>query len=88
MDILDTSFIRGTKKNDILEIAKRRPLAVSPFTLWEILCHLDEVKEGETPEAGFLRRKGHVEILQHVTILDDPFAQHATCLPSYRKRRR
>jgi hypothetical protein len=77
MDILDTSFIRGTKKGDILAIAKDRPLAVSPFTLWEILCHLDEVREGETAEQAFLRRKGHVDILQHLTILDDPFAQHA-----------
>jgi hypothetical protein len=80
MDILDTSFIRGTKKSDILAIATNRAMAVSPFTVWEILCHLDEVRSGESAEQAFLRRKGHVEILQGLSILDDPFAQHAAAV--------
>ncbi len=77
MDILDTSVIRGMSKQSILAIREERMIAVSPFTLWEILCHLDEVNAGETPATAFPRRRGHVAILQHLDLLHDPFAEHA-----------
>lgn len=80
MDILDTSVIRGMGKIGILAAAAKRRVVVSPFTVWEILCHLDDVKVGETVQQAFKRRKGHIAILQKLEILHDPFAQHAAAV--------
>jgi len=80
MDIIDTSVIRGMPAKDLFAIATKRRIVVSPFTIWEILCHLDEVKDGETPEQAYARRKGHVKLLQRIEILHDPFAQHASAV--------
>lgn len=77
MDILDTSVVRGVSKQKILAIARVRPVAVSPYTLWELLCHLDELRGSETTDEAFQRRKGHIAILGNLDILHDPFAQQA-----------
>lgn len=77
MDILDTSAIRGMKKDEIHAIAQRRDVGVSPFSVYEILSHLDEQKQSETPEDAFKRRRGMVAKIQGLKILDDPITQHA-----------
>jgi predicted nucleic acid-binding protein len=80
VDVLDTSVIIGMKRKDILAVAKRRVVAVSPFTVWELVCHLDEVRKDETPDQAFRRRKGTVVVLQSLEMLHDPFAQHAAAV--------
>ncbi|MCZ6654506.1 MAG: hypothetical protein O7D91_15940 [Planctomycetota bacterium] len=77
MDILDTSAIRGLKKDDIHAIAQRRDVGVSPISVYEILCHLDEQKKGETREQAFARRRGMVGKMRGLQILDEPHTQHA-----------
>lgn len=80
MDILDTSVIRGMRKRDILALRQDRRIAISPFTLWEILCHLDEVSTGEDAATAFGRRRGHVAVLHELECLHDPFADHAEAI--------
>ncbi len=80
MDILDTSAVRGMKKDDIHAIAQQRDVGVSPFSVYEILCHLDEHKSGETPDETFRRRRGMLTKIQGLRILDDPFTQHAVAV--------
>lgn len=80
MDILDTLALRGMKKEEIQTIASRRPVGVSPFSVYEMLCHLDESEPGEAAAQTFARRQGWFAKLDDLEILHDPFAQHATAV--------
>jgi predicted nucleic acid-binding protein len=40
--ILDTSAVRGFSKADLEAAAERWRLSISPLSIYEILCHLDE----------------------------------------------
>jgi len=77
MDILDTCAIRALSRNQITALAQIRTLAISPISLWELLCHLDDIESGEDAMDAFNRRKGQIAKIHGVRILDDPFAQHA-----------
>jgi hypothetical protein len=77
MDILDTSAIRSISKDKIKALASVRPLAVSPISVWELLCHLDETVENEDANKTYRRRQGQLAKIAGLRVLDDPFAQHA-----------
>jgi len=65
--LLDTSAFRSISTADIqFGIREGSDVAISSFTVWELLCHLDE------PE--FDRRRGLLLKARHVRILDDPAA--------------
>jgi hypothetical protein len=64
LHILDTSAIRGLGKERLRAIGKRIPLAVSPYTVLELLSHLSE---GE-----FLRFKAEISKLDDIDILRFP----------------
>ena len=77
MDILDTSAIRSISKDKIKALAGIRPLAVSPISVWELLCHLDETEKSENADITYRRRQGQIGKIAGLQILHDPFAQHA-----------
>lgn len=64
LHILDTSAIRGLGQKHLRAIGKRFPLAVSPYTVLELLSHLSE---GE-----FLRYKAEISKLDGIDILMFP----------------
>ena len=81
MDIFDTSAVRSVSNAKLAEAAKQRTLVASPITFYELLCHLDEVKDGEDdPQKAFLRNRGQLLKLRHFQIADDPYASHMTAI--------
>lgn len=64
LHILDTSAIRGLRQEHLRVIGKQIPLAVSPYTVLELLSHLSE---GE-----FLRYKAEISKLNEIKILMFP----------------
>lgn len=71
--VLDTSSLRGVSKATLERAAEKKlDVCVSPISLWELLCHLDE----GTPE-DFERPKGRMLRAWRLRVLDDPFAAHA-----------
>lgn len=64
LHILDTSAIRYLKRVQLQEIGKRFQLAISPYTVLELLAHLSA--------GDFLRYKAELVKLQDITILAFP----------------
>jgi hypothetical protein len=64
LHILDTSAIRHLKRVQLQEIGKRVQLAISPYTVLELLAHLSA--------GDFLRYKAELAKLQDVAILMFP----------------
>jgi len=64
LHILDTSAIRHLKRVQIQEIGRRFQLAISPYTVLELLAHLSA--------ADFLRYKAELAKLQNIAILRFP----------------
>lgn len=66
--LLDTSTCRALSYIDLqnLRIAGY-PLCVSPYSFWEMICHLDE--------CSFQRQKGQFQKFREITVLDDPRAE-------------
>lgn len=65
--LFDTSALRSLSWENLKRLSdKGCDLFISPFSFWEILCHLDE-------EQKFDRFKIELIKFKHFTILDDPF---------------
>ncbi|MBZ0264210.1 hypothetical protein K8I28_06040 [bacterium] len=80
MYILDTSSIRSMKFDDIRTISSCAELAVSPITVFEFLCHIDEfAKKEKHLSNGELSRLHSANFLKcrELKILDDPYAEQA-----------
>lgn len=69
MYILDTSAIRGISRTNLETAKTTKRLTISPYSLYELLCHLDE--------GDFDRCKGNVLKCKIPEMLHDPFAYHA-----------
>ena len=84
MDIFDTSAVRGVSGPTFEKVAATRDITVSPLTVYELLCHLDEKEDDDCkdPQQVFLRRKGQMLKLRHFRILDDPYALYALSIES------
>ena len=76
--IFDTSAIRGTSGSVLEKAAGRHDLRMSPWSFWELVCHLDEsLKKVVDEEERFRRQRGQVLKCRHLGVLDEPFAEHA-----------
>jgi hypothetical protein len=64
--LIDTSVLRRVPSRRLEAVAGVPDVAVSPYTVWELLTHLGD--------ADFDRAKGTLMKLRHVRILDDPRA--------------
>jgi len=73
MYILDTSAIRSISKINLIALAKKVDVYISPLSFLEILCHIDETDKQKT----FKKQKGNLLKCKIPTLLDDPFAEHA-----------
>lgn len=78
--VLDTSVIRSLSNAALEKSVSVAEIVVSPLSVFEILCHLDEQIEGFTKEESFLRRRGWLLKCQRFGLLDDPFAATAAVL--------
>lgn len=76
--VLDTSALRGAPRK-ALEMAaeKKLDVSVTPMSIWELLCHLEEDAK---KEGGFDRAKGPLLRALKFRMLDDPFAAHAVAV--------
>lgn len=73
--IFDTSALRAAASADLTTASAKMKLVVSPITIYELLCHLDETKKnGET---AFALIKGNLMKCSLFEILHDPFAAFA-----------
>jgi hypothetical protein len=76
--LLDTSALRGLPGAKLQELAKRLPLLVSPTSVMELFCHLDEPSTRHpSPDDAFRFRKANVLKCQHARMLGDAFAERA-----------
>jgi hypothetical protein len=76
--VMDTSAVRGLSDRQVEAAAKRWRLTVSPLSVYELLCHLDQSAKGhDSAEAAFRFRKDQVLKCRHLEIRDDPFAEQA-----------
>ncbi|MFL5348566.1 MAG: hypothetical protein ACJ8AT_27540 [Hyalangium sp.] len=76
--ILDTSAIRGMRWEDLAQAAERARITVSPLSVYEILCHIDEpVRGANSTDESFKLRKNHLLRCRLLEIRDDPFLEHA-----------
>ena len=64
--LIDTSVLHGVPARKLETVAGISDVAVSPYTVWELLTHLSD--------SDFDRAKGYLMKLRHVRILDDPRA--------------
>jgi hypothetical protein len=66
--LLDTSALRGLSYSDLQLLADRGVnLYASPYSYWELICHLDE-------PGRFKNKKAQLMKFQYTEILDDPQA--------------
>lgn len=75
--IFDTSALKSAKSDKIKEISKRERIALSPISIYELVCHLDETKNEEDT---FARQKGNLIKSKSFEILHEPFANCATTI--------
>lgn len=78
--ILDTSSIRSIRFADLQASALSTHLAVSPISVFELLCHLDEQyrKEGGAESSGWTSlHKVNLAKCSLLSLLDDPYAEQA-----------
>lgn len=75
--IFDTSALKSAKGVKVKEISKREQIALSPISIYELVCHLDETKNGEDT---FARQKGYLRKCKLFEILHEPFANCATTI--------
>jgi hypothetical protein len=77
--VLDTSIIRGISGDRLKKAAEHARLFVSPLSVLEMLCHLDEPPEtGDDAETTYLRRRGYPLKCSFLNILPSPIADFAT----------
>lgn len=69
--IFDTSALKGIPRTLIEEAKKKAIIAVSPLSIYEFMCHIDETKENENT---FARRKGNLLKCDLFEMLPDLFA--------------
>jgi hypothetical protein len=76
--VLDTSVLRGTAAATLKAIARANALLISPLSILELFCHLDEVTiRRPTVEGAFRYMKATLLKCEGATILGDPFAEAA-----------
>lgn len=76
--LLDTSVIRATSMKNLNDLSNMgHGLFVSPYSFWEILCHLDEKQKYEYFKSQLTKFK-------FLNILDDPFGVIAKYLEPYK----
>ena len=69
--LFDTSAVRGLRRLhfEALEaLSDRYRLELSPISVWEIICHLDDDKPWK-------QARGHLLACRHFHLRDDPFAE-------------
>lgn len=69
--MLDTSAIRSISSKLLQAMARQKPIYVSPYCFWEILCHLDENEK-------FSRFKDLLMKFKYVEVLDNPYTLFKT----------
>lgn len=75
--IFDTSALKSAKSVKIEQISKRERIVLSPISIYELVCHLDETKNGED---SFARQKGCLRKCKLFEIIHEPFANCATTI--------
>jgi hypothetical protein len=76
--VLDTSAFYSIGYSAMADIAARRRLLVSPISVYEILCHIDEpARKNESVEKGFSVHRSRLAKCGLLEMLEDPFAEHA-----------
>ncbi len=78
--ILDTSSVRGLRADDVRLASSRFDVAVSPITVFEFLCHIDErgKKERGLPNDVLSPlHKANLLKCRSLRLLDDPYAEQA-----------
>lgn len=76
--VLDTSAIRSLGRDRLdAAAAGGHLLGLSPWSLWELMSHLDEPVSTADAAASFKRQRGQVLKCGALTVLDEPFAEHA-----------
>ena len=76
--LLDTSAIRAIRFDDLRVVAKNAQLAVSPISILEFLCHIDEHSKKETNSEVLSRlHKANLLKCRLLELLDDPYAEQA-----------
>jgi hypothetical protein len=78
--ILDTSTVRCLSRKNLEEAAQKANVFLPTFSVWELLCHLDEHIKKESIEKSFERQKGQLIKAISLPLLDDPFAAHAVAV--------
>lgn len=68
--IFDTSAVKGVSRRYLEPALKKAKVSLSPLTIYELICHVDETKENEDT---FARRKGNLLKCSLFNILPDPF---------------
>ncbi|MCK9463511.1 MAG: hypothetical protein M0R80_28145 [Proteobacteria bacterium] len=78
--VLDTNSIWSMRFEDLRSASSRAHLAVSPISIFELLCHLDEQnKKGRGAEVSGWSRVNKVNLAKCslLSLLDDPYAAQA-----------
>jgi hypothetical protein len=78
---LDTSVIRSVSTANLRRASEVADLYVSPITVYELLCHVDEVANGGSDFELFRRTLLKCRL---ATVLPDPYAAHATAIGAER----
>ena len=75
--LLDTSAVRAVGRTQLEQAAESHDLLLSPWSLWELASHLDEAVGQSDASESFMRQRGQVLKCRLLTLLDEPFAEHA-----------
>lgn len=73
--IFDTSALRSAKGDALRTASTKMKLALSPISIYELLCHLDDTKKNG--DAEYASIKGNLMKCSLFEILHDPFAAFA-----------
>jgi hypothetical protein len=79
--IVDTSAVRSLSARVVARCAASSTLTISPLSVFELLCHLDEPSPRQgTPSESFAYWKQNVMKCEYLTVRDDPFAEQAAAV--------
>jgi hypothetical protein len=78
--VLDTSALKGLGRKEIEKAAQHARVCVSPLSILEMLCHLDEPWDPpeDDPQTTYLRRRGNLLKCRSLCLLPAPIADFTT----------